>query len=102
VNQDLLQCIHRLASLYWSERGELRNARREHQLDRKQKRLRKRKIISPSVTSLPPEDLNDDDESQSSSGASEAQDQSNPQKDMYMALDGTALVAIGMAVNKSS
>jgi len=98
-NSDLLQCIHRLASLYWSQRGELRNARREYRLDRQQKRLRKLNIVSPSESSLP-EDIDDENESQPSSGASEAQDQRNPQKDMYMALDGSALVAIGMLLQE--
>jgi len=112
--QELLKCIHHFASCYYQEKGVLSDRSRGHRDERKTRHSRKSAVnihdqttTKPALwTSDPSLDADDDDDDEwededddESEDAEEDESSSRKErleKDMYKALDGSALVAIGI------
>lgn len=115
---ELLKCIHYFASRYYQEKGVLSNRSRGHRDERKTRRSRSSvSNIHDQTTSKPAPwtgdslDADDDDQWEDELGDEEDEwedeeddgenvSRSEEHKDMYKALDGSALVAIGIILQE--
>ncbi|OAX43368.1 hypothetical protein K503DRAFT_168504 [Rhizopogon vinicolor AM-OR11-026] len=123
---ELLKCIHHFASRYYQEKGVLSDRSRDHRGERKARRSKKGEANIHYQTTTKPalwtrhssldgdgEDSDDDDDGHDDEWEDEDDDemedveegegasrQEGHLKDMYKALDGSALVAIGIILQE--
>jgi len=120
---ELLKCIHHFASRYYQEKGVLSDKSRDYRDERKARRSKKSEANIHYQTTIKPalwtrhssldgdgeeqyegdeDEWEDEDENQTE----DAEERENPSrqeqhsKDMYKALDGSALVAIGIILQE--
>ncbi|KAJ8519690.1 hypothetical protein ONZ45_g3392 [Pleurotus djamor] len=93
-SSDLLKCIHHFASAYYAEKGQLTNLAQQYRMERKA-----RKAARKNKTEESTEDhaANDNEDGQPTPAPRE---KVTRRRDMYKAMDGSALMAIGMIIQE--